>query len=343
MTIKQIAEKAGVSTATVSRFLNENGFISEDARRKIQKAIKETGFDPSKRKRRVLASCATPALTHNNLLMIWNTGEAHGEETVTAQNMMQGVTEALQPLGASLTVSHLNGSGAVPPALEKGNLDGILIHGAPPSPSIATELKKYPVVWLLKAGAADYGDRVQPDHAVSGEISCDWLVSQGCRNLCCMGYDVETTQYYYARTRTIFFMRRAAMHGVESTLITEPEPTESVNLIAARAENAFRLVEKLAHMNPKPDGLFVAPEIGPQVHAELLKRGIVPMKDLPMVAGGEDICVGHHLDPAPASIRIFGPQIGKHAVEMLLQRIRNPKMPPITAALKPELVIPVKR
>lgn len=342
-TIKQVAEKAGVSTATVSRLLNENGFISEDAKRKIKKAMKETGFDPAKRKRRVLTTAAIPGLTHNNVLMIWNTGQTHGEETVTAQNMMQGVTEALQPLGASLTVAHLNGDDAIPPSLEHGTVDGILIHGAPPSPAIANTLRKFPVVWLLKAGSADYGDRVQPDHTISGEIACDWLVKQGCRNLCCMGYNVKTTRHIYARTRANFFQRRAKHHGVDSTLLVEPEPIEPASLIAARAANAFRLVEKFVSLNPQPDGLFVAPEIGPQIHTELLKRGIIPMKDLPMVAGGEDVCIGYHLDPSPASIRIFATNIGKQAVEMLLQRIKNLDMPQITAALKPELVIPAEQ
>ena len=339
-TIKQVAEKAGVSTATVSRLLNENGFISDEAKRKIKLAMKETGFDPAKRKRRLLASGSVPGLTHNNVLMIWNTGRIHSEETITGQNMMLGITEALQPLGASLTVAHLNGDDSIPPSLEHGTLDGILIHGASPSPAIASVLRKFPVVWLLKAGSADYGDRVQPEHTVCGEISCDWLVKQGCRNLCCMSYNVETTRHIYARSRADFFMRRAKQHGVDSTLLTEPEPLEPANLIVERASNAFRLVEKFASLDPKPDGLFVAPEIGPQVHAELLKRGIVPMKDLPMIAGGEDICAGHHLDPMPTTIRIFSPQIGKQAVETLLQRIKNPDMPQLTCALKPELVIP---
>lgn len=43
-TIKDVAEKAGVSTATVSRVLNDNYPVSKDAYEKVQKAIKETGY-----------------------------------------------------------------------------------------------------------------------------------------------------------------------------------------------------------------------------------------------------------------------------------------------------------
>ena len=46
MTINEIAHLAGVSRATVSRYLN-NGYVSEAKKEKIQKVIEETGYVPS--------------------------------------------------------------------------------------------------------------------------------------------------------------------------------------------------------------------------------------------------------------------------------------------------------
>lgn len=46
MNINEIAKLAGVSRATVSRYLN-NGYVSEDKRICIQKVIDETGYQPS--------------------------------------------------------------------------------------------------------------------------------------------------------------------------------------------------------------------------------------------------------------------------------------------------------
>ncbi|MGH1815943.1 LacI family DNA-binding transcriptional regulator [Enterococcus casseliflavus] len=45
-TIKDIAEKAGVAKSTVSRYLN-NGYISEEKRKKIDQIIAETGYRPN--------------------------------------------------------------------------------------------------------------------------------------------------------------------------------------------------------------------------------------------------------------------------------------------------------
>ena len=46
MDINEIARLAGVSRATVSRYLN-NGYVSQEKRELISKVIQETGYIPS--------------------------------------------------------------------------------------------------------------------------------------------------------------------------------------------------------------------------------------------------------------------------------------------------------
>ncbi|WP_077329191.1 LacI family DNA-binding transcriptional regulator [Virgibacillus siamensis] len=46
-TIKEIAAMANVSRSTVSRALNKSGYVSEDARKRIDKVIEDTGYIPS--------------------------------------------------------------------------------------------------------------------------------------------------------------------------------------------------------------------------------------------------------------------------------------------------------
>lgn len=47
VTISDIARKAGVSSATVSRVLNDSGYVKQSTREKIEAAIKEMNFTPS--------------------------------------------------------------------------------------------------------------------------------------------------------------------------------------------------------------------------------------------------------------------------------------------------------
>lgn len=47
MTIKEIADLAGVSKSTVSRVLNGSGSVNEQTRKKVLKLIKEYDYVPS--------------------------------------------------------------------------------------------------------------------------------------------------------------------------------------------------------------------------------------------------------------------------------------------------------
>ena len=46
-TIRSVAEAAGVSTATVSRYINKSGYVDEKTGNRIKQAIKETDYTPS--------------------------------------------------------------------------------------------------------------------------------------------------------------------------------------------------------------------------------------------------------------------------------------------------------
>lgn len=47
VTIKVVAEKAGVSRATVSRVINNSGYVSEETRKRVEKAIEMLGYVPN--------------------------------------------------------------------------------------------------------------------------------------------------------------------------------------------------------------------------------------------------------------------------------------------------------
>lgn len=46
-TIKDVSKKAGVSVATISRYLNKSGYVGEESKKKIQLAIKELKYSPN--------------------------------------------------------------------------------------------------------------------------------------------------------------------------------------------------------------------------------------------------------------------------------------------------------
>ncbi len=51
ITFKDIATEAGVSHGTVNRYLNDSGFVSEDARERLRAAVEKLGYNPNLNRR----------------------------------------------------------------------------------------------------------------------------------------------------------------------------------------------------------------------------------------------------------------------------------------------------
>ena len=335
VTIQDVAEQAGVSTATVSRMINENGFVSAGAREAIQAVIKATGYNPTRRRRQ--SEMAASALKHSSATLIWTTSQEM-QMSNSGRDMMLGLTEGLRKINASLNVDYIDSSGTIPHSLQNGSIDGVFIHGPAPKASTLKYFKKFPIVWLLQQGAKDYGDRVQPDHTHAGKIATQHLIDQGCRQLCCITTDSSNSEYSQARSDA--FLKLADQNQIPSSVLEHDAPAPEEATPTMRKTIAVEMAAAFAKLSPRPDGLFVASDLGPYVHLELTKLGIIPMKDVCMVAGDANICAQFPLSPAPATIRIFSKNIGQQAVELLLQRIKNPEMPQLTCTLKPQIELP---
>lgn len=50
-TIRELAARANVSPATVSRVINNSGYVSEKTRKRVKTAIEQLGFRPDARAR----------------------------------------------------------------------------------------------------------------------------------------------------------------------------------------------------------------------------------------------------------------------------------------------------
>ena len=60
LSIKDVALRAGCSIATVSRVLAGKGYISEEARKKVEEAVKELGYRPNRVARSLRAQGGHP-------------------------------------------------------------------------------------------------------------------------------------------------------------------------------------------------------------------------------------------------------------------------------------------
>lgn len=94
MNISMIAQLAEVSTATVSRYLN-NGYVSEQKRKRIQAVIEQTGYTPS-------SSAQTLRTGRNNLIGV--IVPKISSESVS--RMVDGITEVVNNAGYQVLLAN---------------------------------------------------------------------------------------------------------------------------------------------------------------------------------------------------------------------------------------------
>jgi DNA-binding LacI/PurR family transcriptional regulator len=363
MSIVQVAKLAGVSTATVSRVLNESNVVSDATAAKVHQAMKRIDYHPpppaSRRgpkahlhaqlQHRAIAflwtaSCKPAARREGEVPLVngtatnfnWPSGQEPAE-TLTGHALLQGATAALRMHRLSLTIDYLYHSGCLPALVEDQKVDGLLLHGPEPEESLAAKLRQVPSVWLLSSGATLWGDRVQPDHRAVGAKALDYFMSRNCRNVCCITYRATAQGNRYHTERANSFEHHARLHRVALVVLGTDidEPTDSQGLF----DSAERLVEQFVKLKPRPEALFVSNNLGYYVHEHLRRRGVEPMKDVLYVCGDREV-VYQHLEPEPAKVDIHSHDIGRLAVELLIVRLANPDAPRITLMVEPTLIIP---
>lgn len=130
MTINEIAKLAGVSRATVSRYLND-GYVSSDKKEKIRKIIEETGYLPSaqakmlRTKKTGFVCVILPRINSDSVsrmvegisivlnkkgyqLLLANTNNDHMKEIQYLKQLRQNHVDGIILIGTVFTKEHYN-------------------------------------------------------------------------------------------------------------------------------------------------------------------------------------------------------------------------------------------
>lgn len=118
VTIYKVAKEAGVSVATVSRYLNRNTPVSPEVAERLEKVMTELNYIPHAAARH-LASRKTRVIG----LLLTNMHNDFFAPLVT------GIEQVVSKHGYNLLVAtyHSNSRGAIPPAIGHHNTDGLLV------------------------------------------------------------------------------------------------------------------------------------------------------------------------------------------------------------------------
>jgi len=334
MSIQRIADEAGVSTATVSRFINQKANVSEMRRLKVEAAIQKFGYKPEPTLLRRGPKASNPTLKHQCIAMLGFSGPGWNRTPIGSQ-ALEGASRAANHHGIRLLIDFLSGTDELPPLVRAGRVDGLLLSGPGPSDQMMAHLKHLPAMRMFSRDLFHWGDRALPDHRHVGRLALEYFQKSGCKSVCCITSDISEDRYW--RDRADAFQLAARVAGIPCVMLGEQEKeahSQQGEFLATE-----RRIQELAQLPDRPEGVFVANGYGHYVYEHLRRAGIRPMEDIQLVAGDFQT-LSHYLDPEPVKIDIHAEEVGRAAFEFLLARIATPNGPRLTHFIEPGLLLP---
>ncbi|HEX7171360.1 MAG TPA: LacI family DNA-binding transcriptional regulator [Candidatus Limnocylindria bacterium] len=319
-TIYEVARRAGVSIATVSRVQRRAELVAEPTRHRVERAIEELAYRPSALGR----SLARGSHEATGIVFPDLSGPYYSA-------VILGYEEASAAEGSSVLIlgTHRR-PGAVDHVLDLADrVDGLVIMGRTVDDAVVRELVRrgLPVV-LLARGPVAGSDSVRVDNRTAAEALVTHLVGHGHRAIAFVG-DPEASAD--AAERWDGFRSAHAAAGLD--LAFEP------------VRCAFREVEgrdagrRILAGTERPTALVGAnDEIAMGLLEAARDAGVPTPADL-AVTGWDDIPSGRHLSPPLTTVRQPMHDIGRRAAALLHERISGARTEPRHVVLPTELVV----
>lgn len=323
-TMKDVARMAGVSTSTVSHVINNNRFVSESVREKVEQAIRELNYAPS-----ALARSLKINQTHTIGMLLTASSNPFYSEVV------RGVENSCYERGYSLILCNTAGdeermNRSLETLLQK-RVDGLLLmctESHLPSAEILNRYPSIPVVMMDWAPFEGRSDIIQDNALLGGEMATQYLIDRGYTRIACISGPLDKTP---ARLRLEGY-RNAMM----SSGLTIP-PGYVVNG-DFEFHGGYHAMNQLLCLNPLPQAVFTSNDaMALGVYHALYQAGLRIPQDI-AVMGYDDIELARYMTPPLSTIHQPKDALGELAIDTLLHRLAAPDASQQTRVLTPELV-----
>jgi len=315
VSIRDVARAAGVSHMTVSRVLNKQPNVSAETRERVERAITELRFRPSRTAR---------ALAHGSSRVI-GVLEATGGRYHGPASTIAAIEDAARAVGYSIMIAVVDpadpeaGAPAVEHLLDQGAAGLILV-----GPGAAAVTDAAAGVPLIVMHAAEGARAVSSDQAAGGRSAARHLLELGHTAI---AHLAGPAGWLEAEARARGFADELAAAGLAPAAQLAGDWTADSGYAAGRellARGGFTAVF-CANDQMALGMLHAARDAGIAVPAQL------------SVVGFDDIGEAAHYAPALTTLRQDFPELGRRAVAALLAQLGTGPEP--GAAPAPVLVV----
>jgi LacI family transcriptional regulator, galactose operon repressor len=323
-TIYDVAERAGVSIATVSAVINRSAYVSPELTKRVNQAIQELDYTINQ-----VAHALQTRRTRTIGMLIPDTG---APDPFYGQ-VVRGAEDVLRRRGYLLFLGHTYNSVAEQTrylsAFRARLVDGVLLFQAPGEDKELERLieSKKPLVFVGRVPKDVDADVVATDIQAGTRMAIDHLLIQGHRRI---GMVLVSASMSVHANRIAGWRAALRKHGVqrdESYLVSGELSSDA----------GARGTDRLLGLPDPPTAIFTDNLVLTTGVLKVLKQRGIKCPGEMLLASSDDAEFLDVFQPPITTIVQPSYKLGEEAAELLLQRIRFPKRLYKKHILKPEL------
>jgi len=331
VTMTEIAEKSGVSLATVSLVLREKPGVGAETRERVMQVAKDLGYLPKN-------TNGPPAVSITNVGLILKE-EPHliPQANRFYSHVVAGIEVACRRRNinlfyATMTVDANNYPLELPRILlEENTTEGFLLLGAFLSESLRQVLARHsvPLILVDAYAATDMYDAVVSDNVGGACQIVTHLIQQGHRHIAFVGSHTESC-YPSIRGRQIGYEKALADAHIAESYCADCHVINTDEIIQATTT--------LIEANPQITAIFAAnDETAITVMDALHSLGRQIPGDISVV-GYDDIDLASRVSPSLTTMQVDKAGMGRMAVQLLINRVQYPESGVVRAVMPPRLL-----
>lgn len=320
-TIKDIAREANCSVTTVSRVLSNDQTLSitEETRNRVMEVTAKLGYR-LRRKKTTASQHHEPQQPRIGLL-IWCSTEWEFEDPYFL-SIREGVEMQFAELGIALP--QIIRYSAQSSEIKLDDLDGIIVIGVAPEDLHHMFSRKDRVVFINNSPNDDVYDSVISDFVPAVEKVMDHLFSLGYRDIGFVGGMDQIHQFgqpseEVKESRLLTYeriMKEKGLYKPENVFITEWTISASYNLM-----------KEIIKKGELPEAFFFANDPMAIGALKAFQESDISVPDDVAMVGFDDIKMASYINPTLTTVKVHTEQMGRSAVNLMMERIRGRSMP----------------
>jgi DNA-binding LacI/PurR family transcriptional regulator len=326
VSLKDVADKAGVSTATVSRVINSKTVVKGETELRVQKIIKQLGYRPNRVAQRLRSTRGASKLIGLLIPDIQNPFYV---------DIIRGIEQYAYAKNFAIVIGNFSQNEERQKfyieILKSESVDAFIVAPFPGMDEYVSELvdEGYAVVCIDRGLPKVDLDVVKVDNYQGAFDAVTHLIQVGHRRIGHISGNklIPTTQERVA--------------GYEAALTKYGIAIDN-EIVVGRNSDHQSGVELTAHLldlqNP-PTAIFTSNNLLTLGALETIHSRGLKIPEQIAIVGFDDMYWSMSLNPPLTAVRQSGFEIGRLTIELLYQRITDPERPKVSIVLKTELMV----